>query len=74
MSQSKLASMKETATNMVIGSAISYVIVFACMKYITEPALAAGVSVALCTVASFARGYTIRRHYNRKESSNGSNR
>lgn len=67
MSQSKLASVKETATNMVIGSAISYLIVFSCMKYIPDHALSAAVSVGLCTVASFARGYTIRRHFNRKE-------
>lgn len=68
MSQTKLQSLSETSTNMIIGSVISWLIVFACMKYIPDPKIGATVSVALCTVASFIRGYTIRRHFNRKTS------
>lgn len=68
MSQSKMQSLRETMTNLLIGGVISWVIVYSCMKYIPDNELSATVSVILCTVASLVRGYTVRRHYNRKTS------
>jgi hypothetical protein len=65
--QTRRQSLTEAVTNTVIGGAINWVIVFACVSLIRDPAAAASASVVLCTVHSLLRGYVVRRTFARQE-------
>lgn len=66
MSQSKKQSMKETLTNTFTGMLGSFAITMICLKIFEQEVAIAASTTILCTVWSIARGYTIRRYYNRK--------
>lgn len=61
MNQTRLGSLIEALTNTIVGGLGAWVIVYACMTLIKDPALAATVSVCLCAVWSLLRSYTLRR-------------
>lgn len=65
MSQSKRQSLKETLTNTFTGMAGSFAITMLCLKIFVDPFAIAASTTVLCTVWSIARGYTIRRLYNK---------
>lgn len=67
MAQSKRHSALEVCANTAIGFVGSWIITMACISEIKEPAVAATVSVVVCTVWSLLRGYTIRRHFNARQ-------
>lgn len=64
--QSRRHSLYEVMTGTSIGVVGSWIITWLTFKYVPTPATAATVSVALCTVWSLVRGYTIRRHFAKK--------
>lgn len=68
MSQTKLQSLKETFSNTGIGMVGSWLIVVTCIKYIPDPYICATTSTVLCTVWSLARGYAVRRWFNKRAS------
>ena len=64
MNQSRKDALTETFVNISIGSVIAWVITYVIMVNVKNPAIASMLSVACCTVASFIRGYWVRRHFN----------
>jgi len=67
MSQSKAQSLKETLTNTFVGMAGSFGITMLCLQFFSEQMAIAATTTILCTVWSIARGYTIRRYYNKQQ-------
>lgn len=65
--QTRLESLTEAATGTTVGLVINWVIVYATVKLVQEPALATTISVSLCTLHSFVRGYALRRWFARRE-------
>ena len=65
MSQSKAQSLKETLSNTFIGMAGSFAITMATLQVFTNSVIIAAVTTAGCTVWSIARGYYVRRFFNR---------
>lgn len=66
--QSKRQSLIEVMTGTGLGFLGSLLIVWLCMKLISNQELAALSSTILCTVWSIARNYALRRYFNRKSS------
>lgn len=67
MSQSRRQSLAETCTNTGVGMVGSFLITFVCITVITDKLVCSVVTVLACTVWSVARGYAIRRYYNRRQ-------
>lgn len=65
--QSKAQSLKETLTNTFVGMAGSFGITMLCLQFFSEQVVIAATTTILCTVWSIARGYTIRRYYNKQQ-------
>lgn len=65
MGQSKLDSLKEVCTNIIIGGIIAWFITYIVVVNVKNPSLASLLSVVGCTVASLIRGYYVRRHFNK---------
>ncbi len=63
--QSRLRSAAEVATNTTAGLIGSWLIAMAVMTNVIDRAAAATITTALCTVWSLARGWAIRRTFNR---------
>lgn len=66
MSQSKKDSLKETVTNTSVGMLGSWLITMGCLYLWTNPFVSATIATIGCTVWSLARGYTIRRYFNKQ--------
>lgn len=66
VSQSRMQSAVEVVTNTATGFVGSWLIAFAVLTAISDRALASTVTVLGCTVWSLARGWTIRRVFNRR--------
>lgn len=66
MSQTRIASLKESASNTMLGFLIALCINVVCVHLIEDKTTAAIVLTLSCTVASLVRGYAVRRHYNRR--------
>ena len=66
MSQSKVQSLRETLTNTSIGMLGSWLITMGCLTVLTSPVAIATITTLACTVWSIARGYSVRRYFNRK--------
>lgn len=64
--QSKKDSLKETLTNTFVGTAGSFAITMLVLQIFTGHVAVAAVTTLLCTAWSIARGYTIRRFFNKK--------
>lgn len=64
MNQTRLGSFIEAVFNTVVGGAINWLIVFACVTLVRDPALATTMAVVLCTVHSLVRSYLVRRWAN----------
>lgn len=65
--QSRIRSAVEVATNTATGLIGSWLIAIAVMTHIEDRTAAATITTALCTVWSLARGWAIRRAFNRLE-------
>jgi hypothetical protein len=65
--QSRRQSIIEVVTNTFAGTVGSWLISYVAMTLIESRAIAATVTVIGCTVWSLARGYGIRRAFNRKQ-------
>lgn len=63
--QTRRQSIIEVATNTTVGMLGSFLIALAVMSMVEDRPLAAGITTLACTVWSLARGYVIRRHFNR---------
>ena len=66
MSQTRAKSLEEICVATFTGLVGSFLISLATMHLIDDRTIAAAVTTALCTVWSLARGYAIRRIYNRR--------
>lgn len=64
--QTRRDSVIEVLTNTFVGMAGSFVISLTVLHAIEDRAIAAGVTTVACTVWSIARGYWIRRRFNRR--------
>lgn len=64
MSQSRKDALTEVFVNISIGSVVAWAITYVIMVNVKNPAMASMLSVGCCTVASFIRGYWVRRHFN----------
>lgn len=71
--QTKKQSIKETMTNTGVGMVGSWLITMGCLTAFSNPAVAATIATVGCTVWSIARGYTIRRYYNKQHSKENQN-
>lgn len=67
MAQSRRQSVTEVLTNTFVGFVGSWIITFIVIDNVKDSAVAATTGVVLCTIWSLVRGYTIRRHFSRKE-------
>jgi hypothetical protein len=65
MAQTKKQSLKETMTNTGVGMVGSWLITMGCLTLWANPVVSATVATFGCTVWSIARGYTIRRMFNK---------
>lgn len=65
MTQSKKQSLKETMTNTGVGMVGSWLITMGCLTLWANPVISATIATIGCTVWSVARGYTIRRYFNK---------
>ncbi len=64
MNQSRKDAFIETFVNVSIGGVIAYVITYTIISNVDNTAVASMLSVGCCTLASFIRGYWVRRHFN----------
>lgn len=67
MAQSKMQSFKETMTNTGVGMVGSWLITMGCLMVFSGPFAIATSTTLLCTAWSVARGYTIRRYFNKQQ-------
>lgn len=65
--QSRLRSAVEVATNTAAGLVGSWLIAMAVITSVEDRTAAATLTTALCTVWSLARGWAIRRAFNRMD-------
>lgn len=65
MSQSKSQTLIEVSTNVIIGAIIAWFITYIIIVNVKDPKLASILSVSFCTLASFIRGYFVRRYFNK---------
>lgn len=63
--QTRRQSIIEVVTNTTVGMLGSFLISLAVLTTVADRPLAAGITTLACTVWSLARGYVIRRHFNR---------
>lgn len=63
--QTRRQSIIEVTTNTAVGMAGSWAIAVVVMTAVQDRILAATITTVACTVWSLARGYAIRRHFNR---------
>lgn len=61
--QTRRQSLIETATNTSVGCLGAFIIIWTCIKCISEPEIAALTATTVCTVWSLIRGYAIRRYF-----------
>lgn len=64
--QSKRDSWREVLTNTFVGMVGSYTITYVTFRTVANVEIASAITVAACTIWSVARGYFIRRRFNRK--------
>ena len=67
MKQTKKDSIKEVICSTSIGMVGSWLITMGCLMVFTGPIAIATSTTVLCTVWSLARGYAVRRHFNKKQ-------
>lgn len=65
--QSRLRSAAEVSTNTAAGLIGSWLIAMAVMTNVIDRTAAATITTALCTIWSLARGWVIRRAFNRMD-------
>lgn len=65
--QSKRQSIKEVFVNTFTGMVGSFTITMLCLQVFTSPVVIAASTTILCTIWSIARGYTIRRYFNKQK-------
>lgn len=63
--QTKRDSVREVLTNTFIGMVGSYVITYVTFRTVNNVEGASAITVALCTIWSIARGYVIRRRFDK---------
>lgn len=65
MGQTKYQTLIEVSTNVIIGAIIAWFITYIIIINVRDPKIASMLSVSLCTLASFIRGYFVRRYFNK---------
>lgn len=66
MSQTKKQSMKEILSSTTIGMIGSWLITMGCLAVFSTPMAIATSTTLACTVWSIARGYAVRRYFNKQ--------